>query len=98
MQTFRDVLVQMKGIWSRLDGGQKVVVHEEAGPGSGTWVGRIEVPPGEEALTRLELRYTGAAEVELFGELVDRPGLLARARASQPRKPKANSRPPEPSS
>ncbi|HEX6811799.1 MAG TPA: flagellar M-ring protein FliF C-terminal domain-containing protein [Planctomycetota bacterium] len=26
MQTFRDVLVQMKGIWSRLDGGQKLVV------------------------------------------------------------------------
>lgn len=54
---------------------------------SGTWTGRIEVPPGQETQTYLEVRNASVGEVELFGELVDRPGLIARAKPSPPRPP-----------
>lgn len=75
-------------------GGQRVVADPLAQPLSGTWVGRIEIPPGEEALTYLELKYACAGEVELFGELVERPGLIARARPSPPRQPREPKPPP----
>ena len=49
MRTLRDVLVQMKGIWSHLEGGQKLVVATVlfatlAGLGGIVWFGR----PGHE--------------------------------------------------
>ncbi len=51
-------------------GGERVVEHERADRFSGSWDGRIEVPPGEETLTYLELCCGSAGEVELFGEFV----------------------------
>jgi len=75
-------------------GGEPIVTIEGSDSDSGTWTGRIEVPPGEEALTHLELHSRAAGEAELFGEWVERPGLLARARPSPPRKPRAPRPPP----
>jgi hypothetical protein len=77
-------------------GGESIADHEGETPLVGTWTGAIEVAPGEEMLTYLELRNSSVGEVELFGELVDRPGLLARARPAPPRKPRKPT-PPAPS-
>lgn len=63
---------------------------------SGTWTGRIEVLPGQETQTYLEATLACVGEAELFGELVDRPGLIARAKPSPPRRPVDPGPPPPP--
>src|SRR5262249_3763906 len=56
-------------------------------PLEGTWTGRIEVLPGEEMFTYLEVENSSQGEAELFGELVDRPGPSARGAPSNVARP-----------